>query len=83
MLCRLSFHDHLELILSEIELFLYDLESAQTTSMPDHRIFDFYNTTFVNCPRKARTERAGQAPLQGYYVRRAVNRQPGFHPGDS
>ena len=51
MLCRLSFHDHLDFILSEIELFLYNLESAQTNSMLDHRIFYFYNTTFVNVRR--------------------------------
>ena len=43
----------------------------------------FHNTTFVNCPRKAQREGAGQAPLHGYYVRRAVNRQPGFRSGDS
>ena len=43
------------------------LESAQTTSIPDQRIFHFDNTNFVNDHGKARRGEAGQTPLHGYH----------------
>ena len=82
MLCRLKFYDHFELafekniILEMLSLVYSDYFSAE------HGIFCARNTIFVDCHRKAQSGEAGRVPLHEYYVRRAVDRQPGFRSED-
>ena len=79
---KLSFYYHLEFILRKILIFQCYLESAQTTSTQNNDNYSSCNTTFIKRSRKARGEEGRQIRAHAY-VRRAVNRQPGFRSGDS
>ena len=80
---KLLLYYHLELILRKIVLFRYYLSSAQTNQTQKNENDGSYNTTFINCPRKARRAERRQIRAHAYSARRAVNRQPGFRSGDS
>ena len=93
---KLSFYYYLQLILRKIKLFQYYLQSAQTRSTQNNDNWSSYNTTFVNCHRKARGEEGRQIRAHAYsanwrsfystsqYGReRKVNCQPGYWAANS